>query len=390
MATLRFIGQPLATRDRLGADLISHLGHGAKRLRVLVAWAKVSGLARIELSISSFRTAGGHTQIILGADANGATWEGLEAAKRIFDEAYLFHDPGVRTFHPKVYILESEDSAVVWIGSSNLTRGGLFQNYEADVALDLDLSLDDDADFLRSIDKYYDWFLAQTSACQALTNGFLTSLHSDPGGLIQSERIQNRRAASRRSRPGTTPPHFGAPITGLPSAPPAGPSRLTSDSRDEDSMPPATSGGRTTGRAVPAPMIAEPRFFKRLSSHDVSLTGSPGQIIIPIGFLAFFPPLVLDFDKTAAGGSRQSDLELPCDFYDGAWNKRVVARAILYEPAATHPRPNPELRFTFRDRDVLFRLTAGDYLEFGWGRSGRLVVNRRPPGSFATRFDWIP
>jgi hypothetical protein len=130
-------------------------------------------------------------------------------------------------------------------------------------------------------------------------------------------------------------------------------------------------------------------FFKRLSNNDVSLTSSPGQMIIPIQFLDFFPDLTVQKDESPTGGPRQLAAEFQVTFVDGAFSKTVLARVIYYEPAITHPRPNAEIRFTFRDREVLGRLSADDVLRFE-SDGERYQVTRDVSGSHgADRFDWL-
>jgi len=111
-------------------------------------------------------------------------------------------------------------------------------------------------------------------------------------------------------------------------------------------------------------------------------------MIIPIEFIDFFPPLHVEIDKTALGGSRQLAAEVPTRFEDGTFTKHAFARVIYYEPASSHPRQNIDLRFTFRDRDILTRLSVGDYLVFEQDQFG-LVVTRRPQGSFPDRWNWL-
>lgn len=380
-------------QDGLGKELASRLGDDFSEFRVLVAWAKVSGLARIDSAVGAFRERGGTTQIILGIDANGGTWEGLEQAAAMFDHAYVFHDSGNRTFHPKVYLLRSHERATVWVGSGNLTRGGLFSNYEAIITADLDRTDASDEVMLNQIDAYFDWFISREPSCQSLTEELIAALRSETGGLIQSEREQNKRSSSRRSRTDPSSGVFGQAISGLASAPPAPTSTLSSDREDEDSRvaaaPPQPAGHEGSGNVVPhGPAVVSPGFFKRLSPNDVSTTSSPGQIVIPIGFLDFFPELFLEKDETSTGGPRQMGREVAAVFQDGAWTKSVTGRVILYEPATTHPRPNVELRFTFRDRDISGRLSAGDYLVFEEMPS-TLSVTRRPGGSFETAYGWL-
>jgi hypothetical protein len=122
-------------------------------------------------------------------------------------------------------------------------------------------------------------------------------------------------------------------------------------------------------------------FWKRLSKFDVSQTSAPGQMIIPIQFRTFFEPLALNFDRTDEGGARQYDRTFPLTFKDDGYQIEVEdARVILYEPAADHPRPNKELRFTFHDREILNRLRKDDVLVFQ-SLNDRIVVQRKAAGS---------
>jgi hypothetical protein len=120
-------------------------------------------------------------------------------------------------------------------------------------------------------------------------------------------------------------------------------------------------------------------FWKVLSKFDVSTTSAPGQIIIPIEFQDFFEPLTLTKPSDAGGRGRQWEASFPIQFVDGAF--RVVAndaRCIVYEPETGHPRPNTECRFTFRNRDILTRLTKGDILVFrvAAGGSVKFIVDK--------------
>lgn len=363
---------------------------------MLVAWAKSSGLSRIAEAVSAHRDAGGQAEIVVGIDAQGGTWEGLELAIELFDVAYVFHDPGSPTFHPKVYLLDSADTALAWIGSGNLTRGGLFTNYEASIALKFDRSDPVDEEVRQQISAYIDWFKSQTPACQVLSATLLDDLRADPRDLVQSERERNKRSSSHRQRTAGSAGVFGSPVSGLASARSAGPGALPSDGEDEDSRVPQvapptpvrSARGRRSRSAVSPRTAALPGFYKRLANNDVSTGSSPGQMIIPIRFLDFFPQLITERDETATGGPRQMARETPAVFHDGGWTKSAFARVIYYEPARTHPRQNIDLRFTFRDREILSRLSADDYLVFEQDAFG-LVITRRPPGSFPDHSNWL-
>lgn len=127
-----FLGQPFErygwTADWLNEPLARESGG---MLQAAVAWAKRSGLARVQESIQFFRERGGVASAIVGIDEGGATKQGLELALDTFDAVYIFHDQSSRTYHPKVYLLHVQDYARLIVGSNNMTAGGLYNNYEA-------------------------------------------------------------------------------------------------------------------------------------------------------------------------------------------------------------------------------------------------------------------
>ncbi|MGH3283294.1 MAG: phospholipase D-like domain-containing protein, partial [Streptosporangiaceae bacterium] len=120
----------------------------------VVAWAKKSGLSRIRPLIQRFRARGGTARILLGIDEGGASLEGLDAAIGDFDEQFVLNDAESGTFHPKMYIFNGEAVSIIVIGSSNLTRGGLFANYEAGMRLELDLTQRPDAQVHETVTSY--------------------------------------------------------------------------------------------------------------------------------------------------------------------------------------------------------------------------------------------
>jgi hypothetical protein len=105
-------------------------------------------------------------------------------------------------------------------------------------------------------------------------------------------------------------------------------------------------------------------FWKKLSKFDVSSTSAPGQIIIPKGFINNFPPM--DEPLITSSGGEQSDVFFNIVFEDATGERLKIenVRAIYYIPAPDHPRPNSELRFTFRNREIFEMLSERDILEF--------------------------
>lgn len=163
-------------------------------LLIVVAWAKESGFRRIREPVARFRQRGGNTKIIVGVDEGGATVEGLNAAIEEFDEASVVYDSSSGTFHPKIYCVSGDTSGVVIVGSSNLTAGGLFRNYEASVVLDLDLSLDPDKELLESV-RQYARELTTDGTSAKLDQALRDTLAATPAFRIAEERAARITAA---------------------------------------------------------------------------------------------------------------------------------------------------------------------------------------------------
>src|SRR5687768_11638453 len=97
---VRFVGQPFAESTSLYEVLTTTLeSTSATQLKVVVAWAKRSGLRRISEALTTFRNRGGRAELILGIDSRGATEQGLRMSGELFDTVHVFNDPSGRTFH---------------------------------------------------------------------------------------------------------------------------------------------------------------------------------------------------------------------------------------------------------------------------------------------------
>ncbi len=100
-----------------------------------VAFVKSSGVRHIEEGLKIFFQKGGKCLFVAGIDRQGTSHEGLESLLNLIGEnGELFinycADAWV-TFHPKVYFFENQENALLFVGSGNLTEGGLYLNDEA-------------------------------------------------------------------------------------------------------------------------------------------------------------------------------------------------------------------------------------------------------------------
>lgn len=122
------------------------------RLQMAVAFAKNS-LERHGLllqTLQDFVQDGGNLEVtagadVFGGDAKGTDYDAIDRLLSITEqsenaELYLYHEGG-RTFHPKLYFFsnESENRALLIVGSSNLSDGGLRNNIEANIRVSFDL-----------------------------------------------------------------------------------------------------------------------------------------------------------------------------------------------------------------------------------------------------------
>lgn len=235
---MRFIRQPDAA-IRLGDVLKAELedeDRGWLEFRAAVAFVKRSGVDHVAQELTAF-SARGSVRISVGVDLGGTSKEGLEgllaAVSANGGEVWVFHNADrVRpTFHPKIYLFKKGDTALVIIGSGNLTGGGLFTNYEGSIVIQLDLGDDRDAALLREVEAALDaWIDPAQRLARVLTPEFLREL--EERGLVQPEtrargdevpepeRDDERQAApdlfGRVRVPRPTPPRVRRPGAGAP------------------------------------------------------------------------------------------------------------------------------------------------------------------------------
>lgn len=139
------INQPWGGRgERLG-DIITRLlmreNPRYDVFRACVAFAKAGGMLRLAPALQAFMNRGGHVEMVIGVDEDHTSKQALELVLRYSTAAFVFHNPGA-TFHPKMYLVEIlDEQATVFVGSSNLTVGGLFTNYEANLGVEFDLRM---------------------------------------------------------------------------------------------------------------------------------------------------------------------------------------------------------------------------------------------------------
>jgi HKD family nuclease len=122
-------------------DVLCPLIDKATDVKMAVAFASRDGIDLIRHSLDTALANEAHVEFLVGLDMHATA---PDALRDLFDLSrakanaalycYLSHSSGT-IYHPKIYLARAKDEGSVVIGSSNLTRGGLKSNIEANVLL---------------------------------------------------------------------------------------------------------------------------------------------------------------------------------------------------------------------------------------------------------------
>jgi HKD family nuclease len=261
MPRIWILNQPMS-KMRIGDLLKKELSspeRGWTSFRAAVAFAKMSGVRHIYRELVEFAQRGS-VRISVGIDMQGTSKEGLQGLYRAVTggdgKLFVFKNnhSSNPTFHPKVFLFEGPSSCLAIVGSGNLTRGGLFTNYESVMVADLlfDSVHGEDERILRSALAALDHFSDErTGMAVEFNEGLLVQLMQR--GMVLPE-IQQNRQNRRKQTAGTgqangqvLPPLFGqATVPAAPSAeapplsetpPESSPALLDVDTSDEEECP---------------------------------------------------------------------------------------------------------------------------------------------------------
>lgn len=253
------------------------------RFHAVVAFAKLSGVQHVVGPLVAFCSKRQVT-ISVGIDHRGTSQEALEALLHACpgQPLYVCHHRGAHTFHPKLYLFANGTVATAVIGSSNFTEGGLFTNYEASLAVDLDLAIGDDRQLYTDIcAALASWTDPSSGIVERLDDKLLRRLVG--GGLVTTEAQiateQKQRAAA--GKPAFSKlllnALFGSPP--VPAAPPAPSIAAAGPSSGPITIPPSASGPTTpapsAGIAKPVPSASKGALRWRKSNLQKSDAGRP-------------------------------------------------------------------------------------------------------------------
>lgn len=112
---------------------------------LVTAYANVRGITLLKPHLMNAKAHGTKIHVVVGIDSRVTNSEALHALHSLQIDTHIFHNPQfAHTFHPKIYLFEATNQhAQLLMGSSNLTQGGLYTNYEAMLHISYDLTGED-------------------------------------------------------------------------------------------------------------------------------------------------------------------------------------------------------------------------------------------------------
>ncbi|WP_263819993.1 phospholipase D family protein [Salinibacter sp.] len=169
------------------ARLLDYLKEGFQnedfsRATLIVAFSKSGPLRRLQSAIADWTgDESREVRAIFGIDQGGTSEEALRLSLELFDQVHILHQRGIgTTFHPKIYYFEGEESFSAYVGSNNLTTGGLETNFESGVQMELQSPEDDPLKY-----EFYDCWEDTVDVARRLDESLLNDLADE--GLVPTE-----------------------------------------------------------------------------------------------------------------------------------------------------------------------------------------------------------
>jgi hypothetical protein len=188
--------------SQLGTEFTALLASDRPYTRIIFvsAFTALRTILRLREGMLAAADAGAAVRLTVGIDLGGTSREVLEELSRWDCEVFVYHNPIPRaTFHPKIYLFERESDSILFLGSNNLTDGGLYTNYEA--ATRYVFNFPADADEYERLLQPIRSFLDPVGPTVCRLDAPLIEVLSARGAL--STEIEARR--SRRDRVGRPP-----------------------------------------------------------------------------------------------------------------------------------------------------------------------------------------
>ncbi|MDQ3004257.1 MAG: phospholipase D family protein [Chloroflexota bacterium] len=200
-------------------ELLSSQNPFFDKVWLISAFANARAIERLTESILASKNRGAQISVVVGLDVNSTSAEALQTINSLQVNSILVHNARRgHTFHPKIYLFEATNlRAELFVGSSNLTDGGLYTNYEASSRITFNFPQDrtEYVEILTSLNRYLN---PQGETAQVLNSDLINILVRRGEVPTEREIIENQRQSLRRhDRVDTPPSPFGVEVITRPS-----------------------------------------------------------------------------------------------------------------------------------------------------------------------------
>lgn len=208
---------------QLGNEFMALLASNLRYRRIIFvsAFTALKTMLRLRERLLAAVDAGAIVRLVLGIDLGGTSREVLEELSQWDCEVYLYHNPLQRaTFHPKIYLFEHDSNSTLFLGSNNLTDGGLYTNYEATTRYFFNFPADNH-DYERLLHPIIPFLEPTGSTVQRLDTRLIEALSTLGILITEVEARRSRRNTARQAQPNhdqALPPNPFTPIA-VPPAP---------------------------------------------------------------------------------------------------------------------------------------------------------------------------
>ena len=205
---ISFIGQGLSEEGNSVGKTLRHSFYDSDydSFSCIVAFASPSGIESIKDELLHFRGHGGKFKTIVGVDQKQTSKKALELLLSLNINTKIYYTTSNIIFHPKIYLFNGSTKTRIILGSSNMTRAGLFQNVEASVIVEFTKPDPEGEELLNEIHQYFkNLFESEESNIRTLTQELIETFSTAdiiPGEeyeAMNKETILNEKARENNS-----------------------------------------------------------------------------------------------------------------------------------------------------------------------------------------------
>lgn len=277
---ISFLGQGFEDKsvDAVGNHLMNFLGQkDFDSFTGISAFASESGVYGLAQYLNTARSNFKNLNLVVGVDLEGTSKEALEEILALNINGYIFYQKEQPVFHPKIYLFEGAKEFRLIIGSSNLTRGGLFTNVESSVMIEFNSSDKEGLTLLAELKGYYkSLFDFSDPNLFKITANVIADFYSD--GIIPDEATRrsyfHKKALTTSSQATTVTKKAGIQKRTTAKVPSSFPTK------PRNAGPRITTSPQTTTiQSVTVPPIANQAQPRLLVWQKLSLSQSDAQFV---------------------------------------------------------------------------------------------------------------